>query len=215
MPMLEQKKKEAEYWGRFAGTYDDTLERIFGTGLREKLARLLEGEPAPGNVVEFGCGTGYFTRAIAKKAEHVTATDISPDMIKVAKARQKDLHNVTFSVEDSEHTSFPPGSFDTALMANMLHTLDDPLSALKECRRVLKNGGTLLVINYTGEGMGRVDRLLTFFRFALRFGLPPGGSWPITSEKLRSLLRAAGFRVERLELVEGKINALFVRAKKS
>ncbi len=212
--MLEQKEKEADYWGRFSGTYDENIERIFGTDLREKLARILENEHGLGNAVEFGCGTGYFTRTMAKNAEHVTATDLSPKMIEAAKARQKDLHNVTFRVEDSEKISLPPDSFDTALMANMLHTLDDPLMALKECYRVLKKGGTLLIINYTGEGMGRVERTLLFFRFALKFGLPPGGHWPITSEKLRSLLRSAGFRIERMELIEGKINALYVRAKK-
>ena len=212
--MLEQKDKEADYWGRFSGTYDEDIERIFGTGLRENLARILENEHVTGSVVEFGCGTGYFTRAIVKNAEHVTATDLSPRMIEAARARQKDLHNVTFKVEDSEKPSLPSGSFDTALMANMLHTLDDPLKALKECYRVLKKGGTLLVINYTGEGMGRVERTLLFFRFVLNFGLPPGGHWPITSDKLRSLLQEAGFRIERLELIEGKINALYARAKK-
>jgi ubiquinone/menaquinone biosynthesis C-methylase UbiE len=212
--MIEQKEKEADYWGRFSGTYDESIEHIFGTGLRENLARVLVNEHGLGNAVEFGCGTGYFTRTMAKNAEHVTATDLSPKMIEVARSRQKNLHNVTFRVEDSEKTSLPSDSFDTALMANMLHTLDDPLKALKECYRVLKKGGTLLIINYTGEGMGRVERTLLFFRFALKFGLPPGGHWPITSEKLRSLLRSAGFRIERMELIEGKINALYVRAKK-
>lgn len=212
--MLEQKEKEADYWGRFSGTYDESIEHIFGTGLRENLARVLENEHGLGNAVEFGYGTGYFTRTIAKSAEHVTATDLSPKMIEVAKARLKDLPNVTFQVENSEKASFPSDTFDAALMANMLHTIDDPLKALKECYRVLKKGGTLLIINYTGEGMGRVERTLLFFRFALKFGLPPRGHWPITSEKLRSLLRSAGFRIERMDLIRGKINAFYIRAKK-
>lgn len=213
--MLEQKKKEADYWGRFSATYDDDIDRIFGAGLRKNLARLLEQERNPGNVVEFGCGTGYFTRAIAKNAIRVLATDLSPKMIEVAKAKQKGLHNVTFQVMDSERPSLPSGAFDTALMANMLHTLNDPLKALKECHRVLKKGGTLLIVNYTGEGMSRVDKILMFFRFVARFGFPPAGSWPVTSKKLRTLLQAAGFSVERLELIEGRINALYARAKKN
>jgi ABC-2 type transport system ATP-binding protein len=212
--MLKQKEKEADYWGRFSGTYDENIERIFGTGLRENLARILENEHGLGNAVEFGCGTGYFTRVIAKNAEHVTATDLSPRMIEVAKVRLKDQNNVTFMVMDSEKPSLPSGSFDTALMANMLHTLDDPLKALKECSRVLKKGGTLLIINYTGEGMGRVERTMLFFRFVLKFGLPPRGYWPMTSEKLRSLLRSSGFRAERMDLIEGNINAFYIRAKK-
>ncbi len=42
----------------------------------------------------------------------------------------------------------------------MLHALDDPLKALRECSRVLKKGGTLLIINYTSEGMGKIERTL-------------------------------------------------------
>lgn len=131
--------------GQVLRQYDESIEHIFGTGLRENLARVLENEHGLGNAVEFGCGTGYFTRTIAKSAEHVTATDLSPKMIEVAKARLKDLPNVTFQVENSEKASFPSDTFDAALMANMLHTIDDPLKALKECYRVLKKGGTLQI----------------------------------------------------------------------
>ena len=213
--MFEHKEKEADYWGRFASNYDDNLERIFGKDLRLNLARMLENERGLGNAVEFGCGTGYFTRAIVKNAVHVTATDISGAMIEVAKARLKGLDNVSFSVENSESSSFTSETFDTALMANMLHTLDDPLKALKECYRVLKADGTLLILNYTDQGMGRVERTFMLFRFAINFGFPPKKNWPITEEKLRSSLEKTGFVVERLELIRGKINTYYVRAKKA
>ncbi len=208
-------KDTTDYWGSLADTYDEKIERIFGKGLRENLARLLEGEVGLGNAIEFGCGTGYFTRVIAKNAESVIATDRSPRMIQAAKRRLKGLNNVTFMVEDSTSPSLPPEAFDTALMANMLHTLDEPLKALKECNRVLKKGGRLIIINYTEEGMGRVERALLFFRFTLNFGLPPAGHWPLTSATLRSLLTTAGFIVEGIELIRGKINTLYARARKA
>jgi ABC-2 type transport system ATP-binding protein len=203
----------SNYWDRFATTYDEKIERMMGTGVRQRLFDMLERELGLGDAVEFGCGTGYFTRAIAKNATHVTATDLSPSMLEVAKARLKGLGNVSFRVEDGEASSFPSGSFDTALMANMLHTVDDPVKALKECHRVLKRDGTLLIINYTDQGMGRVERALMGFRFAIKFRFPPKKNWPMTDEKLRSSLSAAGFMIERMELVRGKINAFYVRAK--
>ena len=136
-------------------------------------------------------------------------------MIEVAKEKLKDLRNVSFQAEDSEATSFHPETFDTALMANMLHTVDDPLKALRECYRVLKKGGTLLVINYTDQGMGRVERTLLEFRFAIQFHFPPKKNWPMTEEKLRSSLKKAGFTIERLELIKGKLNAFYIHAKKA
>lgn len=213
--MLRNEQNDANYWGQFATTYDDKLERMMGKAVRQNLFDMLEREHDLGDTVEFGCGTGYFTRAIAKNAAHVVATDLSPGMIEVAKAKLRDLRNVSFRVEDSEATSFPSETFDTGLTANMLHTVDDPIRVLRECYRVLKPGGTLLIINYTDQGMGRVERTLMGFRFALKFHFPPKKNWPVTEDKLRTSLRVAGFTIERMELVKGKINAIFVRAKKS
>ncbi|HEY3422462.1 MAG TPA: class I SAM-dependent methyltransferase [Methanocellaceae archaeon] len=213
--MQEHRESENNYWGRFSSTYDRKIDSMIGKGVRQNLFRLLEREHGLVNAVEFGCGTGYFTRAIAENAEHVTATDLSSDMIEASKMNLKDIRNVSFQVEDSEATSFPSETFDTALMANMLHTVDDPLKALEECYRVLKAGGTLLIINYTDQGMGRVERTLMGFRFALKFHFPPKKNWPVTEEKLRFSLEKAGFVIERLDLIKDRINTLYVRAKKS
>ena len=211
---MQEHKEEGDYWGRYASTYEGSIDRMIGPEVRKNLADILAGEHGLGEAVEFGCGPGYFTRVIARNAKHVTATDLSPRMIKAARANLRDLRNITFQVQDSESSSLPSGAYDTVLMANMLHTLDDPVKALKECYRVLKPGGRLLIINYTEEGMGPVERTLTFFRFALRFGFPPKKNWPITSEKLRSFLAQAGFHIERMDLIQGRLNALYATAKK-
>jgi ubiquinone/menaquinone biosynthesis C-methylase UbiE len=213
--MLRNEPNDANYWEHFATTYDDKLDRMVGKAVRQNLFHMLERERGLGDAVEFGCGTGYFTRAISGNAARVIATDLSPGMIEVASAKLGDLQNVSFRVEDSEATSFSSETFDTALMANMLHTVDDPVKALRECHRVLKKGGTLLIINYTDQGMGRVERTLMGFRFAIKFHFPPKKNWPITEEKLRSSLASSGFTIERIELIHGKINAFYVRAKRA
>lgn len=210
--MQEQTGRKDDYWGRYADAYDNLIDRIAGEGMRRNLATMLEGERITGNVIELGCGTGYFTRAIAKSAGHVTATDLSPEMIAVAKKKLKGLDNVSLVIENGEATSFPPESFDAALLANMLHTLDHPEKALEECHRILKADGTLLIINYTDEGMGWAERTWMYFRFALRFGLLPKKSWPITQDHLRSMLTSSGFRLERMDLVRDSINSIFARA---
>src|SRR5208337_1931182 len=100
--MQEQRGTKANYWDRFSNTYDEKVDRLVGKDLRRGLAHMLENEPDPGSVLELGCGTGYFTRAIAKKAKHVTATDLSGNMVEAAKRNLKDLNNVDFKVENSE-----------------------------------------------------------------------------------------------------------------
>ena len=212
--MLEPSKNSANYWSRFADSYDEKFERMFGKDLRKRLFSLLEGERRLGEAVELGCGTGYFTRAIARNATHVTATDLSPQMLEVARKRLADLHNVSYRVENGESTTFPPDSFDTVLAANMLHTLDDPIKSVRECRRILKKGGSLLIVNYTEEGLSGFERIWLGFRFDLEFGFPPKKSWPISRKKLRSLLENTGLTIERLDLIRDRINAVYARAKK-
>lgn len=92
-------------------------------------------------VLEIGCAVGYFTKEIVKSAAHVTAIDISPDFLEVAK-KNVSSPNATFKVDNAYDLSFPDNSFDTIVGSSILHHLDID-KALKELCRVLKPGGTI------------------------------------------------------------------------
>jgi len=213
--MMEHDAKADNFWDRFSDTYDEKVETLFGKELRPKLARLLDREHDLGDAVEIGCGTGYFTAVLAKNARHVTATDISPNMLDAAKRRLHGVNNVTFQIENGEATSFSSDRFDMVLMANTLHAMDSPLKALQESYRILRKGGRVVIINYTDECMGNAEKIFLLFRFAIKFGFPPRRHWPVTSDRLSSLMIAAGFDVECIGLINGKINTLYARAKRN
>ncbi len=42
-----------------------------------------------GSTIDFGCGTGYFTKAIAENAKHVISTDVSYDMLEIVRKQLK------------------------------------------------------------------------------------------------------------------------------
>jgi SAM-dependent methyltransferase len=65
--------------------------------LHEKVADLLAGH----KVLELACGTGYWTETIADVADSVHATDLSSEMLDLARARGLDSDIVTFSVADA------------------------------------------------------------------------------------------------------------------
>jgi len=92
-------------------------------------------------VLEIGCGVGYFTGGIAKTNARVTAIDISPDFLKIARKNVSET-NVTFKVDNAYKLSFPDDSFDTIVGSSVLHHLDVN-QALQEFSRVLKPGGTV------------------------------------------------------------------------
>jgi SAM-dependent methyltransferase len=92
-------------------------------------------------VLELGCGTGLFTRELVKTGATVTAIDLSPELLELARQGLA-AERLEFRLEDACHTSFAPGSFDVVLGSSVLHHLDLP-AALSEAQRVLAAGGVL------------------------------------------------------------------------
>ena len=99
-------------------------------------------------VLEIGCGTGFFTKEIIKKPVHLTAIDISPELIDVAKRNILES-NVKFIIENAYQMTFENYSFDAVIGSSVLHHLDVD-AALKEFYRVLKPGG---IIAFTEPNM--------------------------------------------------------------
>lgn len=91
-------------------------------------------------VLEIGCGTGYFTRELAKTGAAITAIDISPELLADAK-KSAAVKDVVFRVENAYSLTFSDGSFDTVVGSSVLHHLDLD-AALREFYRVLKPGGS-------------------------------------------------------------------------
>jgi len=73
----------------------------------------------------------------------VTGADVSREMI--LKAREKEgTSQIRWVVQDATTLSFSVCSFDAVFMSHLLHHVDEPLSVVKECYRILKPEGTIL-----------------------------------------------------------------------
>ncbi|MCD4779306.1 MAG: methyltransferase domain-containing protein [Candidatus Omnitrophica bacterium] len=93
------------------------------------------------SVLEIGCGTGCFTLQFAETKAHITAIDVSPDFLDIAR-KKVIASNVSFKIDNAYALSFEDSSFDTIVGSSVLHHLDID-QALKEFLRVLKPGGTI------------------------------------------------------------------------
>ncbi len=96
--------------------------------------------------LEIGCGTGAFARLLAKRADHVLALDLSPNMIQIAAERSAHYPNIDFEVGDVMDRRFSPGQFDCIASIATLHHLP-PEEVLPKLRDALKPGGTLEVLD--------------------------------------------------------------------
>jgi ABC-2 type transport system ATP-binding protein len=216
--------EQTEFWSKVAQSYDRVADRQIGGQTRSMVRERLAREGPLGETVEFGCGTGFCTETLAGKADHVIATDLSPGMLDLARSRVR-AANVSLQLEDCQRTSFPDGSFDTALLSLVIH-FTQPIQALKELHRILRPGGTLIITNVDPGALTGLDRLRCFARMVYQ-GLvgyrakPPKGFGRnmLTERQLSNLLRESGFETETTETIRdascsSNIPVEYVRARK-
>lgn len=106
----------------------------------------------PGDVVEFGCGYGTFAIAAARRVcGSVYASDIDPLMVSatIERAAQAGIRNVVVETRDfvADGCGRPDASVSFVMLFNILH-IENPLSLMREARRVLRNGGLAGVIHW-------------------------------------------------------------------
>ncbi len=124
-------------------------------------------------ILEMCCGTGGATRAIAERAgdkSQIFGIDLSSSQLKVA-AKRREFKSVRLIEGDVARTSFPDCSFDKVFIPHALHEMrrDDRLEVLREARRVLKENGSIIVLELD-EPKSRLLRI--FFGFWFFYWLP-------------------------------------------
>jgi len=212
--LLERKE---EYWSRFADTFDEDQKYIVGEAIQQAVIRRLSEERDLGEVIELGCGRGYFTKAIARNAKQVLATDLSDEMVEAARTELKAFQNIAVQKADCENTAFPSERFDTVVMVNVVHFIENPDRCLQESYRILKAGGVLLLADYTGYGMKWFEIMKMGMKFLKKWGKPPryAQKGSLSPDKLGSLVESAGFEVEEVQLIGDQTRALYLKGRKT
>jgi ubiquinone/menaquinone biosynthesis C-methylase UbiE len=100
-----------------------------------------------GRALDFGCGVGRITRALAAHFDSVTGVDVSPSMIEQARALNADMPRCEFLVNSEPHLAmFPSARFDVVYCRLVLQHIPAPLQPgyIEELIRVLAPGGVLM-----------------------------------------------------------------------
>jgi ubiquinone/menaquinone biosynthesis C-methylase UbiE len=91
-------------------------------------------------VLDVGCGDGDVARLLLERAREVVAVDIQPSVVWIERP------GLSFRVADAERLPFEDASFDVVHSKDSLHHMTSPERALREYRRVLKAGGTAVIV---------------------------------------------------------------------
>lgn len=136
---------DARFWDRIARRY--AADAIADPAGYERTLECTRRYLKPGDVVfEFGCGTGTTAIKLAPSAARVVATDLSGEMIAIAreKAAAEGCANAEFEAARADATHWPDGAFDVALGFNVLHLIAAREDALRTVHRLLKPGGLFI-----------------------------------------------------------------------
>ncbi len=191
-------KSKVDYWSESSQTYDKSVDSALGGTIRPLINERLKREGYLGTVVEFGCGTGYFTKTLAGKADYVVATDFSDDMLHIAQTELAGFTNVEFKNENWEHTTFADEAFDTIFAGFVVPCVTDKVQALKESQRILKSGGRIIIANPNILLLSRF-RLFQFLSrcvIAWRGKLPP-----VSFRSVSELLDETTFIVKNQDII--------------
>jgi len=204
-----------KYWSRFPDTYDQKQEYVVGRELLDEIVGDLQHLGDLGDVLEFGCGTGYFTATIAGQSKSLLATDLSDILLEAAKIRLRNLPKVTVQKQNCMNTSLASESFDSVFMANLIHVVENPGKVLQECHRVIRRSGRIVIVTFTSYGMSLWEKIKMGVRFAKTWGRPPAHTHSFSPEEVISMLRETDFVIEQSRLLGNRTKALFLVGRKN
>lgn len=139
----------------------------------------------------------------AKGREALAADDESRNASADGEGSSAVRGQLTFEVQDATALTYPDNSFDVVIIANALHIMPDPESALRQIRRVLRPGGTLYAPTFV-QREGKAFK--PWIRLISLFGFKTFNRW--SAADFAAKVESLGFTVVSSSLMDAGISPL-------
>src|ERR1700730_17292207 len=192
--LAKRRNRAREYFNKLAGKFG----RSYCPGRSwQALAHLLLTMIPAIDVADLGAGEGTLSQILAKNARKVIAVDISERMVEVGSKLAKDqgFTNLEYRIGDLEEPPIPDHSIDLAIFSQALHHANSPQKAIAAARRILRDGGRLVILDLLAHGFEQARELYADL-------------WLGFSEvELVRLLEQAGFQENEVKVVSREPNS--------
>ena len=129
------------YYGSGGIRFNPLVEAAIRTSRGARVAAVTRAHPAPGAVLDIGCGRGLMLSDLARRGWRTVGVEMS----EAASRHAREVLGLDVRVGDLAGCEFPSASFDVVTLFHVLEHLPDPDAALAEARRVITPDGRLLV----------------------------------------------------------------------
>ena len=226
-----RKEQVRDMFDSIAPRYD-LLNHLLSAGIdrswRRTLIRDLVREN-PRRVLDIATGTGDLAISIARSGERsVTGADLSEGMLEKARAKiAAQGLDIELVHSDAEHLPFREDTFDSVTVAFGIRNFDDPCGSLAEMRRVLREGGTVYVLEFSKSdnnvllGLFRiyfhnilpfVGKMISKDKGAYKY-LPESVELFPSGEEFAGMLCRAGFHGVTMKRLTGGIATIYKAVK--
>ncbi len=178
--ILEDRARKTRHFFNTMADHWDTLNREV-MGDFDLPGMVLDAIPHPcGVAVDLGCGTGLVLERLRGRADMLIGVDGSSRMLELARRRFSDDDSVSLRIGELDHLPLRDAEADFACINLVLHHLSEPVSALKEIRRVLRPGGIAFISDFDRHTQEKMrtdygDRWLGFAQEELKRMLQDSG----------------------------------------
>jgi demethylmenaquinone methyltransferase/2-methoxy-6-polyprenyl-1,4-benzoquinol methylase len=145
--MSERARHARQLFAPLGPTYDRVGAALsFGQDPRWRRFLVTRLPPDGGEVLDVATGTGLVARELLARGFRVTGLDQSPEML--ACARERLGGGVRLVEASADALPFPDASFDHVTFTYLLRYVEDPGATLRELARVVRDGGTLAMLEF-------------------------------------------------------------------
>ncbi len=142
-----------------------------------------------GSLLDVGCGSGDWLLSMRELGWEVAGIDLDENAVIVGKQRGLNVNCGALEQQD-----FPRDSFDAITLNHVIEHVIDPVATLRECARILKPGGKLVMFTPNGSSLGH-----RIFKECWRGLEPPRHLHIFSFQSMRQALGLAGF--ERISVL--------------
>jgi SAM-dependent methyltransferase len=139
-------ERPAAVWSSGGADYDQ-ISRGIADSIEHCILRLA---PKPGErILDLATGTGWTSRAVARRGAAVTGADIAADLIAAARERAKaEGLSIDYRTGDAERLPFADGEFDAVVSTCGIMFASRPEAAAAEVARVVRKGGRVAITTW-------------------------------------------------------------------